>query len=743
MTTDNRLKFNRQDLLFLLLLCVIWGFYSWRWLTPNPADQVMFSEGDFSHHYFVYRTHTYREFQAGRFPLWMDCTFAGYPFQADPQSSLFYLPTTANLLIHIGLGQAEFSLYAYQLEALLHLLLASFLTYLFLRSEIKKRFPALMGSAIFAYSGYLTGYPPLQIAILEGGIWLPLVLWGLKGIASQPLRRHYVAFVFATVMSVMAGNPQTYLYVGYAAIAYYLYKVWRNRTPWVTALLRIGISGAFILGFCIVQLWPTLEYMGLSTRASIPFDESGSGFPLRDIVQILLPNIVSLFNPLYFGILPLFLVSLAITNGKHRDRWFWVGLAAISFLFSFGKNLFGFEVAYLLAPGHSLMRSQERHAQLLSFGIAVLSAFGVDALLQLGGAQLRQALHKYQRVAIYGTVAALLALITVVLAAEAQLGQIAALGLGNNFSLLFLMLAATAILLTCMLRFPQAMQALLWAGLALIVIDLFSANRSVTATASYDAFPPEAALTEIVADDAAFFRVQDDWRLPGHTACMAGLDENYGIASIKTDRIERFVNEVPEETQWDLLGIKYLVTWKGDLLREDGSQIAYERLYHDGADTYTYRLDAQPQPAWLVHDWAYVETQDAALESLSTADFDPFTKAIIEDELVIPASLGAGSVEVVTRHTGKLVVNVTSELPALLVVSQANYPGWQATVDGIDTDVYMANALLQSVPVPAGTSTVVLEYAPQTFWIGVWVALASLVLGIGLLIVFVRPQKTK
>ncbi len=743
MKTDSRLKFNRQDLLFLLLLCVIWGFYSWRWLTPNPADQVMFSEGDFSHHYFVYRTHTYREFQAGRFPLWMDCTFAGYPFQADPQSSLFYLPTTANLLIHIGLGQAEFSLYAYQLEALLHLLLASFLTYWFLRAEIGRRLPALLGSVIFAYSGYLTGYPPLQIAILEGGIWLPLVLWGLRGIAAQPQRRHYIAFVFATVMSVMAGNPQTYLYVGYAAIAYYAYKIWRNKTPWMTAALRIGLSGAAILGLCIVQLWPTLEYMGLSTRASIPFDESGSGFPLRDIVQILLPNVVSLFNPLYFGILPLFLVALAITNGKHRDRWFWTGLVVISFLFSFGKNLFGFEIAYLLAPGHSLMRSQERHAQLLSFGIAVLSAFGVDALLQLGGAQLQQILRRYQRVAVYGTVAALFALLAVVLAAEAEIGQVAALGLGNNFSLLFLMLAATAVLLTCMIRFPQAMRSIIWAALAIIVIDLFTANRDVTATASYDAFPPEPALTEVVADDSPFFRIQDDWRLPGHTACMAGLDEHYGIASINTDRIERFVNEVPEETQWDLLGIKYLVTWKGDLLRTDGSQIGYERVYHDGTDTYTYRLETDPQPAWLVHNWQFVDTQDDAIAVLNTAEFDALTTAVIESPLVIPASIGSGDVDVVTRHTGKLVANVTSELPALLVVSQAQYPGWEATVNGEAAEVIMANGVLQSVSVPSGTSTVVLNYAPQNFWLGVWIAIATLLIGTATLIFFVRPQPVR
>jgi len=34
----------------------------------------------------------------------------------------------------------------------------------------------LIAGLTFAYSGYLTGYPPLQLAILETDIWLPLIL---------------------------------------------------------------------------------------------------------------------------------------------------------------------------------------------------------------------------------------------------------------------------------------------------------------------------------------------------------------------------------------------------------------------------------------------------------------------------------------------------------------------------------------------------------------------------------------
>ncbi len=64
---------------------------------------------------------------------------------------------------------------------------------------------------------------------------------------------------------------------------------------------------------------------------------------------------------------------------------------------------------------------------------------------------------------------------------------------------------------------------------------------------------------------------------------------------------------------------------------------------------------------------------------------------------------------------------------------QTYYPGWEATVDGRAAPLRRANVAFSAVPVPAGTSEVVLRYAPRSVRYGVAVSGVSLVVALGLL----------
>ncbi len=86
----------------------------------------------------------------------------------------------------------------------------------------------------------------------------------------------------------------------------------------------------------------------------------------------------------------------------------------------------------------------------------------------------------------------------------------------------------------------------------------------------------------------------------------------------------------------------------------------------------------------------------------------------------------------------RVVLEVESEMDTYLVLRDAYYPGWHATVNGEPVPVYRANVLFRAVPVPEGQSTVVFEFVP-TMWYGalaaggvLWLG-ALLVLGGGLL----------
>jgi hypothetical protein len=729
------MKVNRRDLLVILILVLLWGLFSWRFLTPNEADRLAFPEGDFSHHYYVYRAFAYRELASGRFPFWMDCVFAGYPFQADPQSALFYPPAMVNFGFHKLMGWGHLPLSALQTEALLHLLLASLLTYAFLRGEVHHRLAALLGAVTFAYGGYLTGYPPLQIAILEGAVWLPLALWGARGLAQGPERRHYLAMVVALVSSVLAGNPQTYVHVGYTTLAYYVYRAWRERTPGRLAAGRLMLVGVLIVGLCAVQLLPLFQYTRHSTRADIPFDESATGFPLRDIVHLVLPGIVSLWQPLYVGIWPLILALWAVLVGRQRDRVFWIGLGAIALLFSFGQNLFGFDVAYLLTPGYALFRSQERHAFLVSFALSVLAAQGSDVLLAPLSRLERRSLQTVIRLGAGSLPVVLVLLLVVVILSQAGLGDFTRYPIAERLGSLFLFLAAAVALLYGRWRRPRRRLSAGGLALALVVVDLFTLNRPVNYAPPRDPFPSQPSLAAAQADDAPFFRIQDDWRLPGHTACMNGLQEVYGIASIKPQKIETFIKRAPEEVRWSLLGVRYLVTWRGGLERPDGSLIPAEQLYHQGEPPdviHTYRLAEEPRFAWIVHEVWAARDEDEVFVLLADPGFDPHRIAVVRGRApsVSPATGDVEPVMVVERTPTRVRLQADLASPGLLVLSQAIYPDWKAIVNDEPASLLEVDGLLPAVSLPAGKAEVTLYYQPMTFFVGLAISAATLLIGV-------------
>src|SRR5688572_28527863 len=159
-----------------LVLVGAWGLFFWRFAAPNPADRLTYPPGDFSQQFGVFRAVAYEALASGRLPLWADCLYSGYPFHADPQAQLFYPPVW---VVFAGLraqGWGHFPLEALVIEVVLHYLLASVFMYWFLRSLKLHVGAAVLGALVFAYSGYLTGSPPVQTGILETVVWLPLAL---------------------------------------------------------------------------------------------------------------------------------------------------------------------------------------------------------------------------------------------------------------------------------------------------------------------------------------------------------------------------------------------------------------------------------------------------------------------------------------------------------------------------------------------------------------------------------------
>src|SRR5690606_28264183 len=117
-------------------------------------------------------------------PLWNPYNMAGHPFLADTQAAVFYPPRL--LTIAASRFTGGFTYATLQAEALLHYWIGAVLMYLFVRRLTASYLAGLVSALTLTFGGYQTGYPPLQLAILEAGVWLPLALLGLTRASEQP-----------------------------------------------------------------------------------------------------------------------------------------------------------------------------------------------------------------------------------------------------------------------------------------------------------------------------------------------------------------------------------------------------------------------------------------------------------------------------------------------------------------------------------------------------------------------------
>jgi len=84
------------------------------------------------------------------------------------------------------------------------------------------------------------------------------------------------------------------------------------------------------------------------------------------------------------------------------------------------------------------------------------------------------------------------------------------------------------------------------------------------------------------------------------------------------------------------------------------------------------------------------------------------------------AAHDADRVRVVDASTpDRMVLDVTLEADAIVVVADTYNAGWRAWIDGQPTRIHPANLLFRGIPVPAGTHTLELRYAPPAFRWGV------------------------
>ena len=94
-----------------------------------------------------------------------------------------------------------------------------------------------------------------------------------------------------------------------------------------------------------------------------------------------------------------------------------------------------------------------------------------------------------------------------------------------------------------------------------------------------------------------------------------------------------------------------------------------------------------------------------------------------------------------------LVYNVTSKNGGIIVFSEIYYPGWTATVDGVQAELGRANYILRALNIKPGKHEVVLDFHPASLRKTEGIAYGSygvlvLILVIGILTEWKRRKET-
>jgi hypothetical protein len=413
------------------------------------------------------------------------------------------------------------------------------------------------------------------------------------------------------------------------------------------------------------------------------------------------------------------------------------------------------------------LRDVERAMALVAFALALLAAFGMQRLVEPSPRRERAVRTSLLLIAIATVLAPLCVLGLARLprfqrVMNLQPQELANLQLGrpNAAVPLALALLCAALLLWWSRRRAGLVSQALALGLVLLDLGGFAAAFNPTTDTQLYHRPPEV-LTAFGSETAPFRKAtilpSNDLdnrtaqeRLAVSWGMVYGVEDINGFNSLQPRRYTDYlfgpqVEDVsyglldnarllrPQSPILSALNVKYVLV-PGDFPPIDSPL----RMVYANQQVRVYE-NPQAYPRAYFVDTLRGETDPQAVLRAVTADgFDGRRLALVESDQLpaIPPAAGMASADQValTRSSASRIELATSATQArFLVLSEMYFPGWRASVDGVETPIYRTNYLFRGVAVPAGQHTVTFVYRPESALIGVGISLAALLIAILLL----------
>lgn len=672
----------------------------------------------------------------GELPSWTTGIYTGFPVLAQAEHGPLY---PFNWLFFTLLPPYV----AVAFSQLLPLFLAGAGLFLLVREWRLPIGPALFAAGAFCLSGFFVSHLR-HLSMNDAACWIPfLFLCGERVVQGQS---KYAPIVLALLwaLQLLAGNVQISFYTGIVIFPFLMARAGHvdpkgPETSWHWPLYIIKVPGirkvalALALGTLLagVQLLPCLELAQLTHRKDFSYFNAVA-FPAspKDVVTFFFPyhygDVGNGTFPTggvfwerygYVGLLPVLLAMTGAIAGWNRYRL--VQLLSITVIIAYfmylGKYTPVFKLGCALVPGLSYFRFPTRFLIFIELGLAVLAGFGMSWVSD----KLRDRRWQLAFVVVVSS-------ITAVDLWTHQMRQVPQVSWSEW--------TAPVETAEFLMRERERTQEP-WRYLSLDSVRrhemAFQEARGWTDVSPYvrhrDMLQPSTNLLYGLESVDGYIQL-----VPREYEALWASGWQNGAINPPRDWIsETGLVATPFLNALRAFNVRYLLS-AGELQSDSLTLVFRAR-----SGVRIYELSGVLPRAFVVGHVRPVSSDDDVRAMLLSAGFDPRGEAIVAapfPPLTSPLSSNAASSTKVdfSREGGTVAkVQVSLQTPGLLVLSEGFYPGWRATLDGVDVPIVRANSMMRAVAVPAGEHDVVFRFRPWSVMLG----LAVTILGaIGLLL---------
>ena len=720
--------------------------------------------------------------ETGEFPQWQPWVFSGMPSaEAFTHISKLYFPEHLFKLFFLPGMMIQ----------MLHLIFAGIGCILLLRHLKCSPFAAALGAVGFMVTPYMTtmvvhghGSQMMTAAYIPWIFWLTIRLWEKPNLWDTGWLAILMGFQLQRAHAQIA--YYTWLLVGaYSLMVLVNGFIRKQKKGELYSGLGLFVVACIMgIGLSLLIYLPAMDYTPFSVRgggASGGADynyATGWSFHPKEILTFFIPSAFGFGGqpywgfmpftdyPNYMGIIILILAIIGLISKRELIHYFLIITSALALLISFGRHFsLVYDLFFNLFPYFNKFRVPHMILILLQFNVAILAAFGLDALGDL----------KEKVIPKWGWVLAgctSLVLIGMVLGGstlesflrgsftpprvqDPRMGQAINnlrwdLWQSDVWMMLFWMGSLFGMTwLWIQRKVNKKIMLSLVVGLAIIDISIVNqkiiqpsrqSGRSsqLMATRAVDRYFQEDEIIQFFKLDQSDYRIYPVGHLFGESRFAAFQIESIGgYHPAKLRAYNDFLSQTGNGASipvLQMMNAKYLISPEPlnhpDLIATKTGRLKSSR---GELDAHVYRVkDALPR-VWFVNELKAVPENEVFKQATLQA-FNPSQTALVSQDMTQPSGEPA-QITKMDRGIHHTTIYTESEGNQFLVLSEVFYPErWKATLDGKPIETIKVNGILRGVSVPAGQHKISFTYDQSTFSTGKTISFISFALALGLVV---------